>query len=333
MQFAKWQHILSAHTQQACAAWRQLIGEPIEVISHFVRSYRTPDGELSARDARYLRQFCATTTTTAATTTHDDDGGPAASGECMAYVIRMRFHGGSIMAFRVDSLGNLVFIKGYFPPSSPPPLSCAQTATAGGSSPSTLEDDDGVRGAKRAEEQSQPDQIFIHRAFRIIPLAGLAEFVDQLRREMQSLVLLRVAAALSRCSYQRAGKRCQMSQWYVHQAQLCVVGECWEGAHQRQIIGVPCWDSLDSGAPVAAAGLSDLPADSDTWRLSLAFGPKHPTAFDAPPPRTLPLSSDSGPHIPWTTVYPPPQGSPMAQQISQLKTFEERLFKVLVSSS
>ncbi|KAJ2449834.1 hypothetical protein GGF42_004650 [Coemansia sp. RSA 2424] len=335
MQFAKWQHILSAHTQQACAAWRQLIGEPIEVISHFVRSYRTPDGELSARDARYLRQFCATTTTTtAATTTHDDDGGPAASGECMAYVIRMRFHGGSIMAFRVDSLGNLVFIKGYFPPSPSPPLSCAQTATAGGSSPSTLEDNDGVRGAKRAEEQSQPDQIFIHRAFRIIPLAGLAEFVDQLRREMQSLVLLRVAAALSRCSYQRAGKRCQMGQWYVHQAQLCVVGECWEGAHQRQIIGVPCWDSLDSGVPVVAAGLSDSPADSDTWRLSLAFGPKHPTAFDAPPPPpTLPLSSASGPHIPWTTVYPPPQGSPMAQQISQLKTFEERLFKVLVSSS
>ncbi|KAJ2756671.1 hypothetical protein GGI19_000650 [Coemansia pectinata] len=286
MQFAKWQHILSAHTQRACAAWRQLTGEPIEVITHFARSYQTPDGEWSARDTRNLRQLYTTPST-------DDDG---ASSEGMAYVIRMRFQGGSIMAFRVDSLGNLVFIKGYFPLSKDSVL-------------------------------SQPDQISIHRVFRIIPMAGLSEFVDQLRREMQSLVLLRVASALSRCSYQRVGKRCQMGQWYVHQAQLCAVGECWEGARHRQIIAVPCWG--EDTAAVPAAGLGDS-ADSTAWRLSLAFGPKHPTAFDAIP-HSVGNGSDR-PRVPWTTVYPPTPDSPMALQISHLKTFEERLLQVLVSS-
>ncbi|KAJ2041734.1 hypothetical protein H4S04_003379 [Coemansia sp. S16] len=277
MQFAKWQHILSAHTQRACTAWRQLTGEPIEVITHFARSYQTPDSKLSARDTRNLRQLC--------TTTFTDNDGPVASSEGMAYVIRMRFQGGSIMAFRVDSSGNLVFIKGYFPPSTDTPTSL-------------------------------PDQISIHRVFRIIPMAGLSEFVDQLRREMQSLVLLRVASALSKCSYQRVGKRCQMGQWYVHQAQLCAVGECWEGARHRQIIAVPCWDE-DSSVTGA-------------WRLSLAFGPKHPTVFDAIPPL-----SDNGsdrPRVPWTTVYPPILGSSMALEISNLKTFEERLLQVLISS-
>ncbi|KAJ2888511.1 hypothetical protein GGI21_006718, partial [Coemansia aciculifera] len=74
MQFAKWQHILSAYTQKACAAWRQLLGEPIEVISHFARSFRTPDGQMSARDANNLRHFCATAATTA-----NDEGGSAAT--------------------------------------------------------------------------------------------------------------------------------------------------------------------------------------------------------------------------------------------------------------
>ncbi|KAJ2414208.1 hypothetical protein H4218_002177 [Coemansia sp. IMI 209128] len=282
MQFAKWQHILSAHTQRACAAWRQLIGEPIEVITHFARSYQAPDGELSARDAQHLRQLCLGQRP-------PEEG----AGEGMAYVIRMRFQGGSIMAFRVDSLGNLVFIKGYFPPSDP--------------------------------VGSRVDQISIHRVFRIIPMAGLPEFVDQLRREMQSLVLLRVASALSKCSYERSGTRCQMGQWYVHQAQLCAVGECWEGARHRQIIGVPCWNRSDSGVP--AVGLGDS-ADAGAWRLSLAFGPKHPTAFDALPH----LTEDGPPRIPWTCVYPPIPGSPVAEQISHLKTFEERILQVLVNS-
>ncbi|KAJ2786398.1 hypothetical protein GGI18_003265 [Coemansia linderi] len=197
------------------------------------------------------------------------------------------------MAFRVDSLGNLVFIKGYFPPSDP--------------------------------VGSRVDQISIHRVFRIIPMAGLPEFVDQLRREMQSLVLLRVASALSKCSYERSGTRCQMGQWYVHQAQLCAVGECWEGARHRQIIGVPCWNRSDSGVP--AVGLGDS-ADAGAWRLSLAFGPKHPTAFDALPH----LTEDGPPRIPWTCVYPPIPGSPVAEQISHLKTFEERILQVLVNS-
>ncbi|KAJ2746859.1 hypothetical protein GGI20_001012 [Coemansia sp. BCRC 34301] len=299
IQFATWQHVLSAHTQLACAAWRRLIGEPVEVVSHFARSYRAPAAELlSARNA--ARTLCAT----------GDDA------EGMAYVTRMRCTGGSILAYRVDSLGNLVFIRGYFPPSP------AQTTTIG----SPLgEDDSGTCSAKAVLPET--DQVSIHRLFRVIPLAGLPEFADQLRREMQSLVLLRVAAALSKCSYRRNGRRCQMGQWYVHQAQLCVVGECWEGARHRQIIGVPCWNAADSRPPVAA-GLGDhhLPLDSaSAWRLSLAFGPKHPTAFDTPP-------DNNGSRIPWTTVYPPLPGSPMAEQISELKTFEERLFKVLVSS-
>ncbi|KAJ2840392.1 hypothetical protein FBU31_000450, partial [Coemansia sp. 'formosensis'] len=262
LQFARWQHVLAAHAQRACAAWRQLTGEAIEVITHFARSYQTPDGAWSSLSTRR----------------NGDDRGS----EGLAYVIRMRFPGGSIMAFRVDSAGSLVFVKGYFPPSTEHP----------------------------------PDQISIHRVFRIIPMAGLPEFVDQLRREMQALVLLRVAAALSRRTYQRVAKRCQMGQWYVHQAQLCAVGDVWEGARHRQIIAVPCWDG-----DLVSAG------DSDAWRLSLAFGPKHPTAFD-----TIPANVEDGPRVPWTTIYPPAPGSEMAQQISHLKTFEERLLQVLVSS-
>ncbi|KAJ1997749.1 hypothetical protein H4R26_005717, partial [Coemansia thaxteri] len=155
VRFAQWQHILAAHTQRACAAWRQLVGEPIEVISQLARTYQAPEGNtVSSRDLHGLQQFCGSSAGSESQATG------AGSGDCMAYVIRMRFQGGSVMAFRVDSLGNLAFVKGYFPPPS--------VATA----------------APAPGQTERPDQILIHRVFRIIPLAGLAEFVDQLRREI-----------------------------------------------------------------------------------------------------------------------------------------------------
>ncbi|KAJ1954035.1 hypothetical protein EC988_002647 [Linderina pennispora] len=186
------------------------------------------------------------------------------------YVIRLRFQGGTVMAFRIDSQGTLIFVKGFFPPH---PI---------------INDDMG----------NSSEQLYINRVFRVVPLNGLPEFADQLRRELQSLLLLRVAAALSRCSYQRLGKRCQMGQWHVHQSQLCVVGEWWEGARHRQIVAVAKWED---------------------WNLRLYFGPKHPTASD---------HTATGP---WVASFPP--ATELKDAASQgKKGFEERLLKVLINA-
>ncbi|KAJ2359803.1 hypothetical protein IW150_007686, partial [Coemansia sp. RSA 2607] len=166
---------------------------------------------------------------------------------------------------------------------------------------------------------SWPEQKFIHRVFRIVPLGGLGEFTDQLRRELQSLVLLRVAAALSRCSYQRVGKQCQMGLWYVHQSQMCVVGEWWEGARHRQIIGVAKWSA--ERAVGDQGGLADT---DEAWHLALYFGPKHPTAFDQP-------NGAIGVRVPWITCYPPPPSQKDSSALPS-KPFEERLFNLLIDT-
>ncbi|KAJ2852894.1 hypothetical protein GGI22_005097, partial [Coemansia erecta] len=292
VQFAKWQHILSATIKRACAAWQRLVEEPIEVVSHFARIYRTPAAETSSQE---WKDFCAT-------------GKPPVPGSAdeycqgMCYVVRLRFLGGTVMVFRVDAEGSLIFAKGYYPPPVP---ATAQTDSQRNS------------GEGSSVLWSRPEQMFIHRVFRIVPLSGLGDFVDQLRRELQSLVLLRVAAALSRRNYHslRNGRKCQMGQWYVHQSQLCVVGEWWEGARNRQIIGVAKWGGGEGGSaggatnyPKAGAsvdGNRGLGDSSENWDLSLYFGPKHPTSFDAVAGNRL-----AGTIIPWTTCYPPPPPSP-----------------------
>ncbi|KAJ2521172.1 hypothetical protein GGI11_002087 [Coemansia sp. RSA 2049] len=118
-----------------------------------------------------------------------------------------------------------------------------------------------------------------------------------------------------------------MGQWYVHQAQLCVVGEWWEGARHRQIVGVA---NRQSGA--SCRGLGD---HSGAWDLALYFGPKHPTAFDAAAGARL-----AGSIAPWVVSYPPPpsaRAEPEQQQhpaaaAGENKTFEQKLFNTLVSA-
>ncbi|KAJ1723871.1 hypothetical protein LPJ53_001828 [Coemansia erecta] len=327
LQFAKWQHVLSASTQRAVAAWRRLVDEPIEVLTHFGRTYRTPGarqraaGEMSeAEMAEWQRFYRGHRSRTPAR--RDDSGGS----DGMAYLVRMRFPGGTVMAIRLDSHGSLFFAKGYFPPPAPHAASGVRSALSSpssASSPSSLSSpEDGQ--ASGAGIGSWPEQKFIHRVFRIVPLGGLGEFTDQLRRELQSLVLLRVAAALSRCSYQRVGKQCQMGQWYVHQSQMCVVGEWWEGARHRQIIGVAKWSAEQTVGE--KGGLADT---DEAWHLALYFGPKHPTAFDQP-------GGATGVRVPWITCYPPPPSSPTSLQESNAapsgKSFEERLFSLLVDT-
>ncbi|KAI8323405.1 hypothetical protein GQ54DRAFT_296736 [Martensiomyces pterosporus] len=325
VQFARWQHILSVNTQRACAAWRCLVEEPIEVISHFGRTYPTPSGarqggKMTEREMDEWRQFSS-----GRRNALDTDGLPFAEMSCdgMAYVVRMRFLGGTVMAFRVDTHGNLLFAKGYFPPPAPPnaTIECV-TDCVGDAAASHKQAGDAEGGMVMG---SRPSQIYINRVFRIVPLSGIAEFVDQLRRELQSLALLRVAAALSRCSYQREGKRCQMGQWYVHQSQLCVVGEWWEGTRHRQVIGVAKWSTKD-GADGGDGELVEEHAAGE-WDLSLYFGPKHPTVFDVP--QEL---AKMAPRIPWVTCFPLPKGHRMAAQVARAKTFEEKLFRVLIAT-
>ncbi|KAJ1816564.1 hypothetical protein LPJ56_004266, partial [Coemansia sp. RSA 2599] len=291
LQFAKWQHLLTAITQRAVAAWRRLVDEPIEVITHFGRTFRTPGheqraagGTMTAEEMREWQQFYSGKLA---------GKSPAArkpSGEAisMAYLIRMRFPGGTVMAIRLDSSGTLFFAKGYFPPPVPV-LPAPESAAASSSSSSSSDDDSGSRAG--VVVGPWPEQKLIHRVFRIVSLGGLSEFTDQLQRELQSLVLLRVAAALSKCSYHRVGKQCQMGQWYVHQSQGCVVGEWWQGARHRQIIGVAKWSMAAQGD----GGVGDC---EETWNLVLYFGPKHPTAFD------IPDSPSLGSRVPWITCYP-----------------------------
>ncbi|PIA14817.1 hypothetical protein COEREDRAFT_82437 [Coemansia reversa NRRL 1564] len=222
------------------------------------------------------------------------------------------------MSFWLDAHGHLYFVKGYYPPSMTLPQSTEP----------------------KDNKTARQEQTLIRRVFRVVPIGGLGEFVDQLRRELQSLVLLRVAAALTRCSdYEitpdAAGHssplRAGAGQWHVHQSQMCVVGEWWQGARHRQIVGVAKWDSADDVAGVVGSGQATSLAGSsegEQWRLTLYFGPKHPTAFDIPPQGLAACG-------PWSTCYPLPtcsienangQKSPLAP----CKSFEEKLLETLV---
>ncbi|KAJ2115591.1 hypothetical protein GGF48_004930, partial [Coemansia sp. RSA 921] len=175
-------------------------------------------------------------------------------------MVRMRFQGGTVMEFWLATIGRMYFVKGYYPPM-----------------------------AKLA--QNSPEQALIRRVFRVVPMSSLNEFCDQLRRELQSLVLLRVAAALTRSDQALARRGWRVGQCHVHQSQMCVVGELWQDARQRQIIGIAKWDA-SSHSNTALAGLGD-----DEWNLTLYFGPKHPTSFDIP--RNM--------KGPWVTCFPPTQ--------------------------
>ncbi|KAJ2440362.1 hypothetical protein IWW46_004016 [Coemansia sp. RSA 2440] len=251
-QFAKCQHVLSASVQRACAAWRRLVDEPIEVISHLARTHRIPANQSKAH---------------------------VTQADTLVYMVRMRFQGGTVMEFWLATIGRMYFVKGYYPPM-----------------------------AKLA--QNSPEQALIRRVFRVVPMSSLNEFCDQLRRELQSLVLLRVAAALTRSDRALARRGWRVGQCHVHQSQMCVVGELWQDARQRQIIGIAKWDA-SSHSNTALAGLGD-----DEWNLTLYFGPKHPTSFDIP--RNM--------KGPWVTCFPP------TQPATPRKKFEEQLLDTLLSA-
>ncbi|KAJ2080256.1 hypothetical protein H4R24_003207 [Coemansia sp. RSA 988] len=281
LQFARWQHIMARGIQRACRAWRGLVDEPIEVISHLVHGCHI---------AQLIQQ----------------PGMASGGSETLAYVVRMRFLGGTVMSFWLDAHGHLYFVKGYYPP----PIAEPQ---------STEPKDNNVR-----QEQS-----LIRRVFRVVPLGGLSEFVDQLRRELQSLVLLRVAAALTRCSdYEipsdssaNLPPRAGVGQWHVHQSQMCVVGEWWQGPRHRQIVGVAKWDSADAAVGTGQATSLAGSSEGEQWRLTLYFGPKHPTAFDIPPQGLAACG-------PWSTCYPPADLS--NTHPAPHKSFEENLLDTLV---
>ncbi|KAJ1834509.1 hypothetical protein LPJ63_001889 [Coemansia sp. RSA 2711] len=281
VQFAKWQHIISASVQRACAAWRRLVDEPIEVISHLALTHQVPTLDPEERPT----------------------GAPADS---LAYMVRMRFQGGTVMAFWLDSTGRLYFVKGYYPPMV-----------------GVLRHRGSEAAAATAVVGLRQDQSLIRRVFRVVPLSGLGEFRDQLRRELQALVLLRVAAALTRCDRRLEQPGWRMGQWHVHQSQMCVVGELWQGVRQRQVVGVAKWDGDHTSAggshldePATLAGIGK----DEEWNLTLYFGSKHPTAFDIP-------SSMAGP---WVACYPPPAGS--TSTVALQTPFEENLLQTLVSA-
>ncbi|KAJ2844073.1 hypothetical protein IWW36_005320 [Coemansia brasiliensis] len=274
VQLAKWQHIITGSVQRACRAWRRLVDEPIEVISHLARTFQIPvEGQAE----------------------------PSAEGKqanALAFVIRMRFQGGTVMAFWLDSWGRLFFVKGFYPPMtkffSEHKQQQQQRSEAS------------VMGLRQEES-------LIRRVFRVVPLSSVGDFRDQLRRELQSLVLLRVAAALTRCSRSHEGRPWRMGQWHVHQSQMCVVGELWQGMRQRQIVGVARWDDTTLSQKQEAQSHAEISGANEDWNLSLYFGPKHPTSVDVP--RSL-----AGP---WVTCYPPPN------QSSSRNSFEENLVQVL----
>ncbi|KAJ2798613.1 hypothetical protein H4R20_004758 [Coemansia guatemalensis] len=288
LQFARWQHIMARGIQRACRAWRGLVDEPIEVISHLVHGCQI---------AQLIQQPGVAEAV-------------GSNSETLAYVVRMRFLGGTVMSFWLDAHGHLYFVKGYYPPSM--------------SEPQPAEPKD--------NKAARQEQTLIRRVFRVVPLGGLGEFVDQLRRELQSLVLLRVAAALTRCgdyeiSSDAAGNgtlRAGVGQWHVHQSQMCVVGEWWQGARHRQIVGVAKWDSADAGA-VGTGQATSLAGSSEgeQWRLTLYFGPKHPTAFDIPPQGLAACG-------PWSTCYPLPPSTAEHSAPTPRKSFEENLLDTLV---
>ncbi|KAJ1942418.1 hypothetical protein FBU59_003204, partial [Linderina macrospora] len=105
IQFVRWQHIISTYTRYACAAWRRLVDEPIEVVSHFGRTTKS-----------FLKSSAAAACNISGTRQTSPDMKEAPSCGQTAYVIRLRFQGGTVMAFRVDSHGTLLFVKGFFPP-------------------------------------------------------------------------------------------------------------------------------------------------------------------------------------------------------------------------
>ncbi|KAJ1718018.1 hypothetical protein LPJ61_006942, partial [Coemansia biformis] len=113
VQFAKWQHVVSGAITHACRAWRQLVNEPIEVISHLISTYRMRSAaEMTGSEERSLLRFCASGECSAprrGSATLDED-------ELMAFVMRVRFPGGTVMAFWLDSLGHLYYVKGFYPP-------------------------------------------------------------------------------------------------------------------------------------------------------------------------------------------------------------------------
>ncbi|KAJ2161443.1 hypothetical protein GGF46_001464 [Coemansia sp. RSA 552] len=252
-QFARWQHILATGVRRACAAWQRIVDEPIEVISQLMRNHAVPRF-VAAAEMRQGSEYSPN----------------------LACVVRLRFQGGTVMAFWLDSVGQLYFIKGYYPP------------------PVNARPDD-PSGSQGVQQQ------LINRVFRVVPLGGLGEFHDQLRRELQSLLLLRVAAALTRYGEDVGGP------WHVHQSQMCVVGE-WScrNRRQRQVIGVGRWDDGD-----------------DAWNLALYFGPKHPSAFDAAADRV------GGP---WVACYPPPGAPGTGASPRGSRPFKEKLLDTLTAA-
>ncbi|KAJ2709714.1 hypothetical protein H4R19_004110, partial [Coemansia spiralis] len=129
IQFARWQHIVSDAIAGACGAWRRLVDEPIEVVSHLAPMYRrhAASAGLTGAEEEALRRFGA-------------DGRPPAmqcgsaalaENELLAFVVRMRFPGGTVMAFWLDSLGHMYYVKGFYPPQlKGPPAEAVERARA-----------------------------------------------------------------------------------------------------------------------------------------------------------------------------------------------------------